>query len=305
MRIGLVNQFRGRPGAARPAPTWPSIHERVAVAEAVGFDMFVFEDALLYRGAEKTEGGWESMAVAAAIAASTRTIEFGQSVVNSPYRSPALVAKTAKTIDEISGGRYVLGIGAGGTDDADYEAFGFPTDHRFSRFAEAIEIIHTLITTGRIDFAGTFYTAHDTEIVLTGPRPHGPPINIAARGPRMLALTARYADAWNWWESGPSLGRIERRLAPLVSILDRACEEGERDPASLKRTLDLYTVVPDGFSPDDLDPDRAVTGSSEQIADFVLRLGEIGFDEVRCDVYPPTADTIEAMRPIVELVHRG
>jgi len=146
----------------------------VAVAEAVGFDMFVFEDALLYRGAEKTEGGWESMAVAAAIAASTRTIEFGQSVVNSPYRSPALVAKTAKTIDEISGGRYVLGIGAGGTDDADYEAFGFPTDHRFSRFAEAIEIIHTLITTGRLDFAGPS-TRHTT------PRSSSPDLGRTAR----------------------------------------------------------------------------------------------------------------------------
>jgi len=203
VRIGLVNQFRGRPGGEHPAPTWASIRERATVAEAVGFDMFVFEDTLLHRGVGETEGAWESMAVAAAIAATTRTIEFGQSVVNNPYRSPALVAKTAKTIDEISGGRYVLGIGAGGTDDTDYEAFGFPTDHRFSRFAESIEIIHTLLTTGRIDFDGSFYTARDAEIVLTGPRPYGPPINIAARGPKMLALTVRYADAWNWWESGP------------------------------------------------------------------------------------------------------
>jgi len=106
-------------------------------------------------------------------------------------------------------------------------------------------------------------------------------------------------------ESGPSLDRIERRLAPLVSILDGACDEAGRDPASLGRTLDLYTVVPDGFSPGHLHADRVVTGSSREIADFVLRLGEIGFDEVRCDVYPPTVDAVAAMRPIVELVHDG
>lgn len=159
MRIGLVTQLHGRPDGDTPAPSWESISRRATTAEAVGFDMFVFEDALLYRGEETTDGVWESVSIAAALAATTSTINLGQSVINSPYRSPAMTAKIADTIDEISGGRFVLGIGAGNTEDSDYEAFGFPTDRRYSRFAEAIQIIHGLLRNGEIDFEGEFYTA--------------------------------------------------------------------------------------------------------------------------------------------------
>ena len=303
MRIGLINQLYGRPGGDRPAPTWSSISERASVAEVIGFDMFVFEDALLYRGMETTSGVWESVSIAAAIAATTETIEFGQSVVNSPYRSPAMMAKIAETLDEISGGRYVLGIGAGNTDDADYEAFGFPTDLRYSRFVEAIEIIHTLLKTGEIDFEGEFYTARSAELVMRGPRPEGPPINIAAAGPKMLRLVARYADAWNWWGWDESFDQISERLTLITDTLDRACEAEERDPGTLGHTFDLYAVVPEGFSPEGSGMDQPVTGSSGQIAEFILRLGELGFDEVRCDVYPKTTDAIEAMQPVVDLVH--
>ena len=303
MRIGLINQLHGRPGDDRPAPTWSSISGRASAAEAIGFDMFVFEDALLYRNEDTTNGVWESFSIAAAIAATTRTIAFGQSVVNTPYRSPAMVAKIAETIDEISGGRYVLGIGAGNTDDADYEAFGFPTDRRYARFAEAIEIIHTLLKTGKVDFEGEFYTAREAELVLRGPRSQGPPIAIAAGGPRMLRLAARYADAWNWWGWGESLDEIGDRLTPILTTLEQACETEGRDPGTLGRTFDLYTVVPDGFPAELPSMDQPVTGSSAQIAAFILRLGEIGFDEVRCDVYPKNVDAIEAMRPIVDLVH--
>jgi len=102
--------------------------------------MFVFEDALLYLGEKGADGVWESVSIAAALAAVTDRIHLGQSVINSPYRSPAMTAKIGDTIDEISGGRYVLGIGAGNTPDSDYEAFGFPTDKRFSRFAQSSPI---------------------------------------------------------------------------------------------------------------------------------------------------------------------
>lgn len=305
MRIGLINQLYGRPNGERPPPTWSTISGRASAAESTGFDMFVFEDALLYRGEEATSGVWESVSIAAAIAATTRTIQFGQSVVNTPYRSPAMMAKIAETIDEISGGRYVLGIGAGNTDDADYEAFGFPTDQRYSRFAEAIEIIHTLLKTGRVDFDGEFYTARKAELVMRGPRQDGPPINIAASGPKMLGLVARYADAWNWWGWDESFDQISDRLTPIVAALEQACEAEGRDPGTLGRTFDLYTVVPDGFPPDVSGMDQPVTGSPEQIADFILRLGEFGFDEIRCDVYPKTTDAIETMQSVVDIVHAG
>ena len=248
MKIGLITQLHGRPGGDTPAPSWASVSERAATAEAAGFDMFVFEDALLYRGETATDGAWESVSIAAAIAATTTDIGLGQSVLNSPYRSPAMTAKIADTIDEISGGRFVLGIGAGNTEDSDYQAFGFPTDKRYSRFAEAIQIIHGLLKNGSIDFEGEFYSARQAELVLRGPRPQGPPINIAAGGPRMLQLAARYGDAWNWWGWDETLAEVGDRLRPIIDVLERSCENEDRDPATLRRTFDLYTVVPESFS---------------------------------------------------------
>ena len=311
MRIGLNSHLFGRPGAVDLAPSWRSLSERASVAEAAGFDSFVFEDSLSYHwGDAGIDGSWESVSIAAAIAATTSRIEVGHSVFNSPFRSPALTARIADTIDEISDGRYVLGIGAGNATDADYAAFGLPSDHRYSRFEEAIRIIHGLLKTGAVDFEGEFYSAKECELVLRGPRAQGPPINIAGRGPKMLRLVAQYADAWNWWGWDETVDEIAERIGPLMAALDQACEELDRDPSTLERTFDVFTVVPEGFSTDKMTVyhqpmKRPVTGTSEQIAAYVLALGDIGFDEVRCDVYPQTATAIEALEPVVHLVHSG
>lgn len=310
MNIGLITELNGRPDGETPPPSWKSISKRAEAAEAAEFDMFVFEDALLYRNEKATNGAWESVSIAAALAATTSRINLGQSVVNSPYRSPAMVAKIADTIDEISDGRFVLGIGAGNTADSDYEAFGFPTGERYSRFAEAIQIIHGLLKTGAIDFDGEFYTAKQAELVLRGPRSEGPPINIAAGGPKMLRLVAKYADAWNWWGWDETVQDIGNRLTPIIEQLEQACEAEGRDPATLRRTLDLYTVVPEGFKTLDwktegLDMEQPVTGSSQEIAEHILSMGELGFEEVRCDVFPRTIAAIESMQPVVEIVHAG
>ena len=272
-------------------------------AEQVGFDSFVFEDALLYRWPNgNADGVWESGSIAAGLAATTTRIVIAHSVLNSPYRAPALVASMATTLDEMSGGRYVLGIGAGNTSDSDYEAFGFPTDRRYSRFEEAIEIIHGLLKLGHMDFDGEFYAVKDSELVLRGPSPTGPPINIAAGGPKMLGLVARYADQWNWWAYDESVDQIQVRFEPILETLGLALEESGRDPASLVRTVDLYSIVPPTI---DADHELAnpVKGSANQIAEFIFRLEEMGFAEVRCDLLPKTVDAIEAMAPVVELVH--
>jgi alkanesulfonate monooxygenase SsuD/methylene tetrahydromethanopterin reductase-like flavin-dependent oxidoreductase (luciferase family) len=304
MRIGLINQLNGRPNGDRPSPSWASISEQAQLAEAVGFDMFVFEDALLYRDKEHTNGLWESVSIAGALAATTDTIRIGQSVVNSPYRSPAMMASVATTLDEISGGRYILGIGAGNTEDSDYEAFGFPTDRRYSRFAEAIQIIHSLLKTGTADFTGQFYTVKRSELVLRGPSQQGPPINIAAGGEKMITLVARYGDQWNWWGHDETIPQTEERFKPIIETLERACQAEGRDPGSLIRTFDLYSVLAPGLEADH-GMTQPVTGSPEEIAGHILSLGELGFEEVRCDVWPKTTDAVAAMEPVVELVHRG
>ncbi len=300
MKIGLINQLHGSPDGPHPAPTWDSISQRASVAEAVGFDSFVFEDALLYREGDSKAGCWESVSIAAALAVSTSRIDIGPSVFNTPYRSAALTAKIAETIDEISGGRYVFGIGAGNTADDDYEAFGFPTDRRYSRFAEAIEIIHALLKDGRADLTGQYHSAKDAELVLRGPRGQGPPIIIAAAGSKMLRLVARYGDGWNWWTVDHRA--VSETMRPIVEELERACHEVGRDPATLTRSLDLYSVDPLNRVDDDA---SVLSGTTAGIADNILGYGELGFGEVRCDVYPKTVEGIEAMQEVVDLVHAG
>lgn len=302
MRIGLINELHGRPDGENP-PSWASISERARIAESVGFDIFVFEDALLYRWPNGvTDGVWESVSIASALAATTSIIRIAHSVVNSPYRSPAMMASVATTLDEISGGRYVLGIGAGNTFDSDYEAFGFPTDHRYSRFAEAIQIIHSLLKTGESDFDGDFYTVKDAELVLRGPSGRGPAINIAAGGPKMLSLVAKYADEWNWWAWDETRDQIESRFEPILDTLSLAMEEEGRDLGSLRRTIDVYSVIPPGMKTDH-ELENPISGSTEEIANFIKGLGELGFEEVRCDLLPRSPEAIEAMAPVVELIH--
>jgi alkanesulfonate monooxygenase SsuD/methylene tetrahydromethanopterin reductase-like flavin-dependent oxidoreductase (luciferase family) len=308
MRIGLINQLNGRPDGTRPAPTWESIKERAATAEATGFDVFVFEDAMLYKGERASDGVWEATTIAAAVALVTERMAFGTSVINSPYRSPAIVAKIAETIDEISGGRFVLGIGAGNTPESDYLAFGAPADMRYSRFAEAIQIIHALLKTGAVDFQGEFYSAVEAEMVLRGPSKTGPPINIAAGSPKMLQLAARYGDLWNWWGWDETLDETVARMRPIVEHLDRSCEAEGRDPATLARTLDLYLVVPEPFQAsfeeaEEVPFQRPVTGSHEEIASHLISLAGLGFSEIRCDLWPKTTEAIAAMQPVVDLVH--
>ena len=311
MKIGLNTHLFGNQGRDAEPPSWVSVRQRAIAAEAAGFDSFVFEDSLSYHWKDgMIDGVWESVSIAGAVAAVTSRIELGQSVFNSPLRTPAMTAVIADTLDEISGGRFVFGIGAGNSPDADYAAFDPPADHRYTRFAEAIHIIHSLLKTGSVDFQGKFYTAEKCELVLRGPRPEGPPINIAGQGPKMLRLVAKYADAWNWWAWDETVSEIAERLSPVIAELDRACNEQGRDPSSLERTLDVFAVVPEGFSTDGMSVyhqpmNKPITGSSTHIADYILGLGDLGFSEVRCDVYPQTTEAVEALAPVVNRVQSG
>jgi len=304
MKIGLYIRLFGRPGTEPPPPTWASIREQAVAAEAAGFDLVVLEDGLLLPDEDGNLGLWEPVSMAAAIAAATRTIGIGHAVINNPYRHPARVAQIAATLDEISGGRYTLGIGAGNTPD-DYPLFGIDADRRYSRFAEAIGIIHSLLTTGRASFEGEFYKVPGAELVLRGPRPSGPPIAIAAGKPKMLGLAARYADEWNWWVGDRDA--IDG-LSSLGSELERACRQIGRDPGTIRRSVDVFSVAAPGV-PEAPEGVLQVEGSAEQVAEALLAFGELGFDEVRCNLRTPVGarrtDAIGWMADVVSLVHRG
>lgn len=125
----------------------------------------------------------------------------------------------------------------------------------------------------------------------------------------MLGLVAKYGDAWNWWGWDETRDQIDERLGPIVRQLEAACEAEDRDPGTLGRTFDLYTVVPEQYSEaidaEFLPMSNPLTGTNAEVADFILSLAELGFEEVRCDLWPKTTEAIEAMQPVVDLVHAG
>ena len=178
---------------------WPEIRDIAVTAEDVGFDSLWVGDHLLYRSGRNTRGLWEAWSTLAALAAVTDRVQIGPLVASTSFHSPAMLAKKAVTVDEISDGRLILGLGAG-WNEVEYEAFGFPFDHRASRFVEAFTIIRTLLEEGAIDFEGTYYTLRDCELVPPA-RVGGIPLMVGSEGPRVLRATLPYVSSWNAWHA--------------------------------------------------------------------------------------------------------
>src|SRR4051794_15493371 len=164
---------------------WPEYLAMARRAEEVGFDSLWLGDHLLYRLADgSSRGPWEVWTMLAGLAAATSRIRLGPLVASTAFHAPAMLAKLASTVDEISGGRLILGLGAG-WNDTEFKAFGFPFDHRIDRFEEAFTIIRTLLREGAIDFQGQYYEARDCELLPRPARPGGPPILIGSNRARM------------------------------------------------------------------------------------------------------------------------
>lgn len=293
MKVGITLPMAD--GLGQPAPRWPEIRECALWAEDAGFDSIWLFDHLLMRWDESSTAGiWEIWTLLSALAEATSRVELGTLVVCTAFRNPALLAKMADAADEVSGGRLILGLGAG-WHQPEFDAFGYPFDHLASRFEEALAIVAPLLRTGAVDFRGTYHSAPDCVSLPRGPRPGGPPIMIGAFGPRMLRLTARHADAWNTcWHGAPDRFRDER--AAMLA----ACDEVGRDPSTLKVTVGVAVSFPDlapGFPVEPDDPTRGLTGDPEQIAAGLRAYRDDGVDTV---VVSPMPATGEAMRRVGE-----
>jgi probable F420-dependent oxidoreductase len=254
-------------------------------AEAAGFDSVWFFDPMLFRFPEKpTRGPWEAWTLLSAIAEATSRVELGTLVLCTPFRNPAVLAKMAVTLDEVSSGRLILGLGTG-WHEPEFDAFGVPFDHRVDRFEEVLKIVVPLLREGKVSFQGKYHNAVDCEIMPRGPRPSGPPILIASSGPRMLRLTARYADSWNtaWYGQADAVGA--RR-----SELEAACLAEGRDPAGLEVTVGV-TVDYSGAAP--ANPARApLSGSAKEIAAGLRAYAEAGVGHVICWPQPLNAESL-------------
>jgi alkanesulfonate monooxygenase SsuD/methylene tetrahydromethanopterin reductase-like flavin-dependent oxidoreductase (luciferase family) len=286
--------------------SWNQHLEMARLAENIGLDSLWLGDHLLYRGAgEQARGPWECWTMLSALAAVTTRVELGPLVLCTGFRNPALVAKMAETIDEISGGRFILGLGAG-WNEPDYLPFGIPFDQRFSRFAEAFTIIHGLIRHGHIDVAGKFYSAPDCEIVPRGPRSGTMPLMIGSNGEKMLRLTLPFVDQWNIWFA--DFGNTVEGLRPFMERIDRICAEVGRDPREIERTAALLVTAPGGsFRNTGAAGERSqtgITGTPAEIADTLRSFYTAGISHIQIVLDPITPASVAWLEPIIAELKR-
>jgi alkanesulfonate monooxygenase SsuD/methylene tetrahydromethanopterin reductase-like flavin-dependent oxidoreductase (luciferase family) len=283
---------------------WAELLDMTRAIEDLGYDSVWLGEHLLYRWPDRPpRGPWEAWSMLSAIAAVTDRIEFGPLVACTAFHNPAVLAKQASTIDEISGGRLILGLGAG-WNETEFRAFGIPFDHRVDRFEEAFTIIRTLLQDGEIDLDGRFYQARDCEILPHGPRPHGPPLMIGSNGPRMLRIAAPHVQAWNSWFA--DIGNDPEGIARLRAVVDAACQDVGRDPAEIERTVAVLVQFPDGTGRIQGSyaeaPPPPLIGPSEVMEARLRAFADAGIGHVQLVIDPITRGSIEAFAPVLQLL---
>jgi alkanesulfonate monooxygenase SsuD/methylene tetrahydromethanopterin reductase-like flavin-dependent oxidoreductase (luciferase family) len=286
MEVGVVLPIEQPDGHAAPM-SYAEIRAVALAVEGGGLDSLWVFDHLLFRFDGETTGIHECWTVLSAIAEATSRVRLGTIVMCTAFRNPALLAKMAATLDHISDGRLILGVGCG-WHDPEYEAFGYPTDHKVGRFEEALTVIRSLIRDGRADLEGRWVTARDA--VLLPPARPDLPILIAAKRPRMLDLTARHADAWNLaWFGGP-----DERLGTARAALAAALERADRDPRTLDITVGVTVRYPDLLSPDAVQDGPAMHGS-DAVASGLAAHAAAGADHLIVALEPPTVEAVERL----------
>lgn len=301
----LLPVFEGDMGGQ--TARWPDLVTMAQTAEAAGFDSVWVVDHLLSERAEwedrQRQGPWECWSILSALAATTSRVKLGPLVTSTGFRNPALLAKMADTVDEISNGRLILGLGAG-WHEPEFRAFGLPFDHQVSRFEEALIIISTLLRQGHIDFSGTYFEARDCELRPRGPRPNGMPIMVGTNtmGPRMANLIATHADAWNawtvWTENRP------REIPALQAKVAAACAEIGREPGSLAGTVAIQVNLP-GHEEQEGSLVNPITGPPEQVAATLREYAGLGISHVQVLLQPSTPAAIEEFAAVLAILDQN
>lgn len=295
MKVGVVLPVGGSDGPTGGLPSWRDTLAMARATEDSGLDSGWIADHFLYRagGDAPDEGMHEVWTLLSALAAATSRIELGPIVLCASFRNPGLTAKMAVTLDEISGGRLILGVGCG-WHQAEYDAFGLPFDHRVGRFAEWLEILARLLRREHVTFEGQFH--HAADAVLVPPPGRHIPILIAAKQPRMHDLTARWADQWNtaWY------GQPDDRLRDQMAALAAAEHAAGRDAGAVERTVGLIVRDPDQpvAEPDE----RSLTGSIDEVARALGAFRELGVGHVQVILEPMTVRSVERLGEAARLL---
>lgn len=271
---------------------WPEVAAIARVAERCGYDSVWVGDHLLYRGDGRPDRGpWDAWTQLAALAASTSRVRLGPLVAATAFHSPGLIARMAASIDEVSGGRFVLGLGAG-WNAAELRAFGHPTERLIDRCAEAVGPIARLLAGERVSLRGRFAQLDDA-VVLPPPR-RRVPLMIGSIGPRLLAAALPHVDGWNVWyaDHGNTAEGFARRSADV----DRICREVGRDPDGVERSACVLVAV-DGSGGERRHDAPPVT--PERLRAHLRELADSGCDEAILVLDPITERSVERLASAV------
>jgi alkanesulfonate monooxygenase SsuD/methylene tetrahydromethanopterin reductase-like flavin-dependent oxidoreductase (luciferase family) len=293
-KLGLVLPIIESPVDGR-APSFREIVELAQRAEQIGFDTVWLPDELIYRLDTGSLGWWECFTMAGAVAARTSRIGIGTWVVAANRRNPGTVVKAADTLDEISGGRFTLGVGAGSM--AGTEAFGFASDHRIGRYEEFLDVMMPLLRDGTSTFAGTYHRTDGAEVRPRGPRAGRIPVMLGAHGERTMRLAVQHADLWSGYATESS---HPDAFTDMLALLDRTCEQLGRDPATLERSLGLDVETGDDKLVESLGWGDPISGSTAQIVETLAAFADRGVTRVEMLPWPGTVATVEALAPVVE-----
>jgi len=268
---------------------WPEYVAMARAGEEVGFDSVWVGDHLLYRGDGRPERGpWEAWTMLSGLAAVTERVTLGPLVASAAFHAPAMLAKQAATVDEISEGRLALGIGAG-WNEAEFRAFGFPYDARVDRFEEAFDIVRRLLGGERVTFHGRYH--HVEDVVLLPEPARRPALMLGSTGERMLGIALPHVNAWNTWFD--LYGNTPEGFAAESAKVTRVAERIGRDPVEIERSACVLVVLDRSAGerpiPDDCPP---LEGSAERIADGLRAMAEAGADEAILVVSPITERSI-------------
>lgn len=265
MKVGVIVPIHGPfKGPEYTAPSYATVKSIYQTAEQVGLDSAWITDHLLFRFPPDNINihSHEAFTFWAGVAEATSRIELGSLVLCMPFRNPAMMAKLAVSLNEISNDRVTFGVGCG-WHEPEFTAFGYPFTNLVSKFEEAMQILHPLLRQGAVDFRGTYYEAVNCELCPPDTRAGGIPILIASHRPRMMDITARFADQWNgaWFGEAPA-------YVARAALLDEACARVGRDPKTLVKTagvmIDFQDRVP---SREENDPAKVVVGPVEHVAE--------------------------------------
>jgi probable F420-dependent oxidoreductase len=265
-------------------------------AEEVGFDSIWVGDHYLYRADGRPERGpWEAWTLLAGLAAVTERVRLGPLVACLAFHPPAILAKMAATVDEVSDGRLVLGVGAG-WNRAEFDAFGIPYGRRASAFEERFDALRRLLAGERVTRHDTFVELNDAVVL---PRPtRVPPLMIGSTGPRLLRIALPYVQVWNTWFDW--YGNTADGFASKRSFVDDACARAGRDPHEVDRSACVFVALDADSRERPRDPAAPpLIGPPERLADGLRAMAEAGADEVILVADPINESSIRALGEVL------